>query len=64
MARPKSESQSEHITIEEATQRGLWRIVAQLKKDSRIRKSLGMQQLQEAIESPIYRRGRPSVKKE
>ena len=41
-----------HITIEEARERGLWRIVKQLELDKKVIQSLGMKPLNLAIQKP------------
>ena len=50
------------MTIQEAKERGLWQIYVLLEKDRRIRESLGMLSLQEAISNSLDgygKRGRP-----
>ena len=51
--------QSSHITIDEAIEQGLWKIVRQLKTDKKTREVMGLKPLQESIESPRLGRGRP-----
>lgn len=52
-------AQNSHITIEEATQQGLWKIVSQLKKDRKTRIVMGLPPLQESIDSTPLKPGRP-----
>lgn len=52
-------AQNSHITIEEATQQGLWKIVSQLKKDKKTRIVMGLPPLQESIDSTPLKPGRP-----
>ncbi len=64
MSKDSITSIKEHITIEEAIKRGLWRIVNQLEKDKRARQGLGLKSLEESINIPRRKKlGRPKIYK-